>query len=80
MALQKILILFINVWEWTATWQDEKKEQRIVRGGGFNDEVALRRARWQFKKARTIHCYRYGRAEDTTSSLYLTTGYGRRSD
>jgi formylglycine-generating enzyme required for sulfatase activity len=32
-----------NVWEWTATWQDEKKEQRLVRGGGgFNDEVALR--------------------------------------
>jgi hypothetical protein len=32
-----------NVWEWTASWQDEKKEQRIVRGGaGFNDEVALR--------------------------------------
>jgi len=32
-----------NVWEWTATWLDEKKEQRVVRGGaGFNDEVALR--------------------------------------
>jgi formylglycine-generating enzyme required for sulfatase activity len=32
-----------NVWEWTATWLDEKKEQRLVRGGaGFNDEVALR--------------------------------------
>jgi energy-coupling factor transporter ATP-binding protein EcfA2 len=32
-----------NAWEWTATWQDEKKEQRFVRGGaGFNDEVALR--------------------------------------
>lgn len=32
-----------NVWEWTATWVDEKKEQRFVRGGaGFNDEMALR--------------------------------------
>ena len=32
-----------NVWEWTATWQDEKQEQRVVRGGAaFNDEVALR--------------------------------------
>jgi len=32
-----------NVWEWTATWQDEKQEHRVVRGGGgFNDEVALR--------------------------------------
>jgi len=32
-----------NVWEWTATWLDEKKERRVVRGGaGFNDEAALR--------------------------------------
>jgi formylglycine-generating enzyme required for sulfatase activity len=32
-----------NIWEWTATWLDEKQEQRVVRGGGgFNDEVALR--------------------------------------
>lgn len=32
-----------NVWEWTSTWLDERKEQRVVRGGGgFNDEVALR--------------------------------------
>ncbi|MDZ7288338.1 MAG: SUMF1/EgtB/PvdO family nonheme iron enzyme [candidate division KSB1 bacterium] len=32
-----------NVWEWTATWRDEKKEQRILRGGaGFNDAMALR--------------------------------------
>lgn len=32
-----------NVWEWTATWWDEKKEQRVVRGGaGFNDAAALR--------------------------------------
>jgi len=32
-----------NVWEWTAAWLDEKKEQRVIRGGaGFNDEVALR--------------------------------------
>lgn len=32
-----------NVWEWTATWLDEKHEQRVVRGGAaFNDEVALR--------------------------------------
>ncbi|GEM_PF-5784510 len=32
-----------NVWEWTATWLDEKKEQRLVRGGGgFNDDIALR--------------------------------------
>ena len=32
-----------NVWEWTATWQDEKQERRVVRGGAaFNDEVALR--------------------------------------
>jgi hypothetical protein len=32
-----------NVWEWTATWWDEKKEQRAVRGGaGFNAAAALR--------------------------------------
>jgi hypothetical protein len=32
-----------NVWEWTSTWVDERKEQRVVRGGAaFNDEVALR--------------------------------------
>jgi len=32
-----------NVWEWTATWLDEKQEHRVVRGGaGFNDEIALR--------------------------------------
>lgn len=32
-----------NVWEWTATWWDGKKEKRVVRGGaGFNDKAALR--------------------------------------
>lgn len=32
-----------NIWEWTATWLDDKQEQRVVRGGAaFNDEIALR--------------------------------------
>jgi hypothetical protein len=32
-----------NIWEWTATWWDEKKEQRVLRGGAcFNEESALR--------------------------------------
>ncbi|MGH7496582.1 MAG: SUMF1/EgtB/PvdO family nonheme iron enzyme [bacterium] len=32
-----------NVWEWTSSWESEKKEKRFVRGGGaFNDAATLR--------------------------------------